>query len=451
MKHVQLKIAAITAALLCLSSTAFATEVSFENDDSLPIVHLNVAIKTGSVSDPVDALGLTNFMGEMLLRGTNLHTKDQIDEMIDQMGAQLAVETRSEALIIRGAVLASQLDPFLSLLQELITQSNFPDDEIKKLKSEVISQILEEDSSDQKLAGLKFSEFLFEGHPFGKPILGKIKTVEKFKRDRIATHYHKLVSDNLLLVVGSGDAKEAKIDAWAQALGKLLPHGNPDLARVPVPVTPNEKRLLLVDKPGRTQTQLTGGQVGVKMTDPDFFPLYVGNHAFGGGSFSARMMDQIRVKRGWSYGAYSYFKFSREPRSWQFYLFPAAKDTPDALAYTLKMIQDVHDKGITKEEFNFAQQSLVNSSGFLYNTSAKRVENKLNERTLGLPDGFMKSYGSRISQVELSQVNEALKTFLLPDRLSIVVLATAKDMKAKIAKAAGIREDQIKVVPYNQE
>lgn len=444
----------LSTSILVLSlfaSSAFGIEVSFEHDDSLPIVQLNVAIKTGAVSDPKNALGLTNFMGEMLLRGTRRHTKEQIDQMVDQMGAQLAVETRSEATIIRGAVLASQLDPFLMLLQELITESNFPEEEIRKLKSEVVSQLLEEESSDQKLAGLKFSEFLFEGHPFGKPILGKIKTVEGFKRDRVATHYHNLVTDNLLLVVGSGDAKEAKIEAWAQGLSKLLQHGDTDLEKVPVPENPIEQRLLLVDKPGRTQTQITGGQVGVRMTDSDFFPLFVGNHAFGGGSFSARMMDQIRVKRGWSYGAYSYFKFSREPRSWQFYLFPAAKDTADALAYTMKMVRDVHDNGITKDEFSFAQQSLVNSSGFLYNTSKKRVENKLNERTMDLPDGFMRSYGSRISQVTLAQVNDALRTFLLPERLSIVVLATAKDLKSKIARAAGMPEDKIKVVPYNQE
>ena len=83
--------------------------------------------RTGAVSDPENALGLTNFMGEMLLRGTNKRTKEQIDLAIDQLGAQLGVETRSEALIIRGAVLSSQLEGFLSLIQELITQSNFPE------------------------------------------------------------------------------------------------------------------------------------------------------------------------------------------------------------------------------------------------------------------------------------------------------------------------------------
>ena len=234
-------------------------------------------------------------------------------------------------------------------------------------------------------------------------------------------------------------------------LSNALPEGDSNLAKVPVPEAIQQEKLLLVDKPDRTQTQITGGQIGVQMTDPSFFPLYLGNHAFGGGSFSARLMTEIRVKRGWSYGAYSYFKQSREPRSWQFYLFPAAKDTPAALELTLQLVKDVQERGIKADEFNFAQQSLVNSAGFMYNTSRKRVENKLMERTLGLPDGFMKSYGPRLQAVTLNDVNSALHNFLHPDKLAIVVLATAKDSKAKIAKAAGLPENQIQVVPYNKE
>jgi zinc protease len=440
--------------LFCLTSvgalSSQAVEVSFEQDSSLPVVYLNVAIKTGAVSDPVESLGLTNFMGEMLLRGTEQRTKEQIGLALDQMGAQLVVETRSEATILRGAVLSSQLGSFLPLLQEILTEPSFTESEIENLKSEVQSQILEELGTDQRLAGLEFTGFLFGSHPYGKPILGKLKTVRAFTRAQIEAQYRKLVTDDLLLLVGSGDAKESAISSWGTVLSKLLPRGV-ELAEIPAPTNPPEKRILLVDKPARTQTQITGGQIGVKMTDPGFFPLFLGNDVFGGESFSARLMVQIRVKRGWSYGAYSYFKHSREPRSWQFYLFPAAKDTPDALRLTLNLVDELKEKGITPAEFQFTQRRLVNNAGFMYNTPKKRVENKLTEKTLHLPDGFMKSYGPKLSSVKLDEVNRALKEFLRPDRLSIVVLGTAKDLKAKLAKAASVPASKIEVVPYNKE
>src|SRR5688500_1513374 len=99
-----------------------AAEVSFEKDPKLPIVYLNAAFKAGAVTDPASQSGMTNFMGEMLIRGTKSRTKEQLDLALDQMGARLEVETRAEALIFRGAVLSSQLEPFLKLVTEVLTE-----------------------------------------------------------------------------------------------------------------------------------------------------------------------------------------------------------------------------------------------------------------------------------------------------------------------------------------
>jgi zinc protease len=437
---------------LFLPSLSHATEVSFEEDHSLPIVEINVAIKSGAASDPDTQLGVTNFMGEMLLRGTRLRNKEQIDIAIDQMGAQLAVETRSESMILRGAVLSSQLDNFLSLLNEVLTQPTFPDLEIAHLKTEVVSEILGEMGSDRELAGRKFTEYLFENHPYGKPIIGKSTTVNKLTHTQILNQYNAIVNEQQLLVVGAGDADNSRIQEWAEKLGKSLgTHSGKPPMKIEIPKNLSHRELVIVDKPARTQTQITAGQIGVTLTDPAFFSLYLGNHAFGGGSFSARMMQEIRVKRGWSYGAYSYFRHATEPRSWQFYLFPAAKDTPDALALSLKLVEDVKEKGVTQAEFDLAQKSLINSSGFMYDTPTKRVENKLIERTLNLPDGFMKSYGPKLSEVTLPQVNSSLHDFLKPDHLMIVVVGTASELKDKLATAAGVPVDQVKVIPYTEE
>ena len=187
------------------------------------------------------------------------------------------------------------------------------------------------------------------------------------------------------------------------------------------------------------------------MTHPDFFPLHVANYAFGGPSFSATLMMEIREKRGWSYGASSGFRFGLEPRLWSLYLFPAEKDTAPALEYSLKLLQDLKEKGLKPEDFEFAKRSMINSVGFMYSTPSKRVENKLLEKTLNLPDGFMKSFGEQIQKVQLSEVNTALKNFIQPDRVTISVLCTAKDLKDSLTKAAGVTPDHVQVAPYTLE
>lgn len=438
--------------MLLFALPAQAVEIAFEQDRSVPLVNINIAVKAGTVTDPKGQSGLTHFMGEMLLRGTRNRTKEQIDLDLDQMGAKLAVETRAEALIVRGAVLVSQLEPFLKLLTEIVTEPSFPEGEIRKLKSEVVSGILQELGSDSSLATRRFTRFLFRDHPYGKPVPGTVADVEKLTRAQVQKHYDLLFRDRNLLVVGAGDAAVARIEDWGRQLAAARPNASEKaIEKVARPEDPASRRLVIIDKPERTQTQINAGQVGVRMTDSRFFPLYLGNYAFGGGSFSARMMVEIRVKRGWSYGANSYFRHGLQPRSWQIHLFPAAKDTPAALEYSLKMVEELRSKGITAEEFDFNKRSLVNGAGFMYNTPKKRVENKVLERTLDLPDGFMKSYGPEIEKVKLADVNAALGDFLRPERLTITVLGTAADLKETLARAAGMPIEKVEVVPYTEE
>lgn len=434
------------------SPAAHAIEVAFEADHALPIVTLNVAARVGAGHDPAAKLGITRFTGEMLLRGTRKLGKAKFDETLDRLGASLEVETRAEALIIRGSVLSSQLKPFLGLLKDALTQPGFRDEEHAKLKTETLSEILQTRDSDKAIGGEKFAEFLFAGHGYGNPMLGKLETVRSLTAADVRGHYDRMIVDDALVVVGTGDAPAADIQAWAAEVAAARPRKEkaPAFEPLPAPVESTQRRLQIVDKPARTQTQVFIGQRGLLMTDPEFFPVYLANQAFGGGSFSAKMMVEIRVKRGWSYGASSYMRHGLQPRSWQMYYFPAAKDAAAALALGLEMAETAKRDGITRDEFNLAKQSLINSAGFMYDTPRKRVENLLLEKTLRLPDGFMRSYAQELDKVSYSRANDAFKAFLKPEAFSITVLATAKQLKAPLAEAAKVPVEQVVVTPFNR-
>lgn len=440
------------ASALIGAGPARAIEVAFEPDHSLPLVTLNVAARVGAAHDPAGKHGITNFTGEMLLRGTRKLSKAKFDEALDRLGASLSVETRAESMIVRGSVLSSQLKPFLDLLKQALVEPAFREEEHAKLKSEVVSAILQTRDSDKALGGEKFAEFLFNGHGYGNPIEGSLADVQKLTPAAVREHYGRMIVDDSLLVVGTGDAPVADIQAWATELAAARPRQEkfPPFEPVAAPAENTERRLEIVDKPGRTQTQVFIGQRGLLLTDPNFFPTYLANQAFGGGSFSAKLMVEIRVKRGWSYGASSFMRHGLQPRSWQMYFFPAAKDAAGALALGLQLAEDAKKNGLTREEFDLAKESLINSAGFMYDTPKKRVENLLLEKTLRLPEGFMKTYAAELDKVSYSRANEAFQSFLKPDAFAITVLATAKDLKAPLAEAAKVPLEKVQVVPFNR-
>ncbi|MEN9722558.1 MAG: hypothetical protein RJB38_544 [Pseudomonadota bacterium] len=451
-RRITLLTALSLAIMIAKATAANAFDVIVEEDRRLPLAYLNLVIRQGAVSDPKGKTGLTDFMTEMLLRGTRKHTKSQIDVLLDQWGAELAIETRAEAVILRAASLSSKTPELLSLLTEILTEPGFPKVELEKLKKETLSALLAQKGNDQALASTKFTQFLFAGHPYGRPVEGIASEVSSFQSSDLTTHYEQLLQPASFLLLATGDWSAATLQDWATRLESALrKKTEPALVRVSPPTLPSGRRLEIVDKPERTQTQILIGQLGVKMTDQDYYALYLGNAAFGGGSFTSRLMQEIRVKRGWSYGARSQFRFGLQPRSWQVYLFPAEKDTPAALAHTLGMIETLQREGISEQEFTIAKTSSINGAAFLNDTPKKRMENRILEETLNLPRGFFKDLSKNLRSVSRTDVNRALSRFLDPSKLTITVLGTAKNLKSALAEKAGVAEERVVVVPYTAD
>lgn len=448
MKTRSILIAAFT--LLSVSATQ-AGEIYFEKSEDLPLVYVNVVFRGGATQDPDNKSGNTDIMAKLLLRGTKKRTKQQINLALDQLGANLGVETRAEFVAFRGNVLSENLPAFLNLIEEIVAMPSFPASEFEKLKKEQISQISDELSSDRSLVKLRFEQLFFRGHPYSRPNNGKLKDIQSLTLDDIRSQYKKIVNPERLLVLATGDTNDSTIRNFESRLSKYSwPHV--DLKPLPAfTATPKKLKVVIVDKPDRTQTQVIIGQKGIPFTSPDLDALQLANFAFGGGTFHSRLMVELRVKRGWTYGAGSGFKLGTQPHSWRMTFFPKNSDTPAAIKESLVLVNKLKNEGLTQAEFDFAKQSMINSAGFDYDTPAKRMENKLNEKLFGLPDGYYQDFAKRLSTVTLEQVNAALRNFVDPNHLMVALVATASATKSELAKTVGLNESEIEVIDYQKE
>jgi zinc protease len=437
--------------LLISAWSAKAAEFYFEKDPSLPLVYVTAAFHGGSTQDPDLRSGTTDLMGKLMLRGTKEKTKSQIDLALDQMGGAIEFETRAEFIAFRGMVLSENLPAYLSLLSEIITAPSFRAKELEKLKKEQVSQLLDELNQDRSLVRLRFDETFFRGHPYSKPNSGKIKDIQNLGVNDLQKQYQKLINSSNLVLLGAGDADRSGFDSFVAGIQKSRA-GSGSIAPLPeFGNIPEKLRVVIFDKPERTQTQVLIGQKGVTFNTPDLDALQIANHAFGGGGFQARLMIELRVKRGWTYGAGSNFKLGSTPHSWKVGFFPKNADTPAAIHEALKMIEDLKRNGVTAAEFDSAKKSIVNSSGFSYNTPQKRLENRLTEVIFGLPEGYFTGYADRISKISREQVNSALQRFIEPDHMMVGLVASGSVSRSAIAKELGIPESRIEIQNYQKE
>ena len=197
---------------------------------------------------------------------------------------------------------------------------------------------------------------------------------------------------------------------------------------------PPGRRLVLVDKPERTQTQILIGGLGTHPTDPDHTALLVGNTIFGG-TVTARLTEEVRSKRGWSYGAYSSLPFDRRRQAFSMWTFPKAEDAAPCIALELEMLKAFRERGVTKKELAWAKRYLVRSHAFAVDTAAKRVGLALDSVLYDLPPGYYENYLARVRAVTLDDVNAALRARIPERDLLIVVVGTAADIRDAVERA----------------
>ena len=408
-------------------------------DKGSPIVYLDLAFCRGAISDPAGKPGVASLMLSLMLRGTARRTATEFHRALDNLGAELHLGKFKESLRIYGVVLAEKLEPFLDLVEEMLASPAFPEDEFNKLKDQFRSALLDELGDDGDIADRRFQEYLLFGHPYGLSTSGSLTSIDKIEVSDLRGFYRNNLRAPHAVWAASGGFDSSRLRARFEKMLARLPQEPSESIEVTAPLIPEGRNLLLLQKPGRTQSQVLIGAQGVAYQDPDYLAMALANHVFGGGSFSARLMTEVRVKRGWSYGAYSFFRSGKRPLYFGMQAIPSNKDTAPAVDLMIKLYEKFRKTGLTKKEFDFAKTSLVNQSAFLQDTQRKRMENKVAEEVLGLPKGYYDSYTKRLRALRHGQVQSAIKKHVSPENLFILVLGSEEEIGESLKSLKRLR------------
>jgi zinc protease len=423
--------------------------VLLEPSHTVPLVTLVVSLRSGSVSDPAGRSGLSRIAMRMLRRGCEGMTAEQIDFRIDALGAEMAVDTSPSTVGIHAQVIARNVDAFVELLARLLAAPTFPLDELGKLTRETVAEIIEARDSDRVVAQKALQRTLFEGHPYGRNPGGTIADVEAIGRDEVLAYYKRFVVQSNIVVAIAGDVTAERAPALAQRIVAGLPTGQRPVDDLAEPVMRTGRHLLVVDKPDRTQTQILVGTLGTSGHDEDHVPLVVANAVFGG-TFTSRLMREVRSKRGWSYGASARTVVDRRRQAWIMWTFPAAEDAAPCLKLTLELMAAWVSAGVTPREIAFIQRFLVRSHAFEIDTAAKRLSQAVDVELLGLPADYYSGWTDHVRAVTAEQASQAVRNRIDPTRLLAVVVGTASQvlepLKGAVADLSGAS-----VVPFDAE
>jgi zinc protease len=389
----------------------------------LPLVDFRLVARAGAVDDPKGKEGLAGLTAELLTQGAAARNARQIAEDIAFVGGTLEGGAGSEQIVVTCEVLKKDFDIGLGLFRDVIVAPTFPEEEFRRKKDEALGAIASQKDDPATVANVALGPFLLGDSPLAHPVVGWERSVTALTRDDVvAFHRRHLRPDAALLaVVGDVDpravvaALEKAFASWTAASEK-----RPE-AYTAVPQGPG-RRVLIVNKPEVTQTQIRLACMGVPRNHPDYFPIRVANTILGAG-FTSRLVNEIRVNQGLTYSISSRFGMFRNAGTHWIQTFTKNETLRKTIDATLAEVRKLMDQGPTDEELAKAKSYLTGQFPLGLQAPDALAAQILDVEFYGLEAGYLESFTERVEAVTMADVRRALKSYFCTDNLRILVVS----------------------------
>ncbi len=412
-----------------------SAEVHVAPSADAPLVWIEVAIRGGAAADPFGLEGLHRHAALLARRGAGGRDRAAFDDALDRMGAAIDVGVGRDSTTMSAVTLTRNLDDVVALCADVLAAPGFAEVEHERLRRETPQVLDEIRDDDGSLVTRWFDRECAPGHAYGRTSLGTEASLPRLELALAReTWRREVVPDNLVIGV-AGDVDEARARSIAARLTERLATG-------PAPTPPEVggsdptagRRVVLVDKAERTQAQLRLGHLGPRFGDPDTAALVLLETGFGG-MFSSRLMQEIRVRRGWSYGAGCVLRRSRGRHWLEIWMATGIDVAGDAVKTTLELYADVAARGLDAEETALARSYVVGSMPFHNATARQRMQLAVRDAVYGLPAGYTAGLPAHVAELGPTDVARAAARWLRPDAVVTVAVATAATARVALEGA----------------
>ena len=416
-------------------------------NNKLPLVSIQVRFDIPPIVQG-DKAGYTEMVGEMLATGTGLRTKNQIDEQIDQIGAQLF--TTSDGVYASG--LKRHLATMLDIVTDVVTNATFPDKELEKIRMRHVSSVMQrKDDADAIAEAVGRSVTFGRTHPYGE--VPTEKTIANVDVNSLKGYYKRFFTPEkgYLVFVGDITMKEAK-DLAKKHFNKW---------KVPSNATVNEdgtetieglgivhfldralgpsgqRRVALVDRPGAAQSVIrVSFPLNLQPKDIRSMSAQVMNTILGGGVFNARLMQNLRETRAFTYGAYSNLEIDRSNGSFTATVSVRTEVTDSAITEIIKEMDRMRTAPVTDDELQLAKSYMAGSFARSLEDPRTVARFALNTFLNDLPADHYATYLQRLEAISTADVESAAREFLHPDNAIIFVVGDKEKIQQDLPALA---------------
>jgi zinc protease len=411
---------------------ASGVSVYLVESQALPMVDVQMDFDAGSRRDPPAQAGLASVMAAMTAKGVRAAQSDSVldenalSEAWADLGASFGASAGNDRLSfsLRSLTYPDLLDKAVRLAARQLAEPSFPPDVWLRERERLNASLREANTRPATWAGRAFARAVYGTHPYGYEMTEE--TLSRIEVADMQALYARMVLPCYAKVSIVGAVTRAQADALVSQLFSRLPSGAQGGACAALPAVPEvaplsaavEQRIPFQS----AQAHVLIGQPGYKRSDPDFFPLLVGNYILGGGGFVSRLTSEVREKRGLSYSVYSYFAPGLHAGAFTLGLQTRPDQADQAVQVSREVVKQFVDQGPTVAELKAAKDNLIGGFALRLDSNRKLLENVANIAWNGLPLDYLDTWTQQVARITQADIKAAFARKLQPEKMATVIV-----------------------------
>ena len=393
----------------------------------IPFTALEIRFKGGTSLDAPGKRGAVNLMAALLEEGAGDLDARAFARERDALATSFGFSARADSLSVSARFLTENRDQAAALLRLALIEPRFDPDAIERVRQQVLASIRSDSKHPNSIASQAFMSAAFGSHPYGQPTDGTEDSVTALTRDDLIAAKSATMARDRIYVSAVGDIT-------AEELGTLLDKLLGDLPATGAPLAPQADYALdggvsIVDF-ASPQSVAIFGHEGIKRHDPDFFPAFVLTEVLGGSGYSSRLMNEVREKRGLTYGVYAYLA----PRENAAMMLGQVASSNNRVAEAIEVIRAEWERlateGLTEEELEAVKTYLTGAYPLRFDGNARIAGIMVGMQFQGLGTDYIDTRNDKVNAVTVEDIKRVAKRILLPDELHFVVVGQPEGLVA---------------------
>ena len=406
-----------------------------------PAVSLRLIVRAGAAQDPENRPGVAALATTLLDQGTTTKSAEQIANAIDSIGGAMGTGAGSDLSFIQAVVMKDSLNFALDLVSDVAQHPAFAKEEIERQRQQTLSGLRVSYEDPEFLANLVFDRLVYGFHPYGRAQSGTPETIAALTREDLVAYHQKWFGANnaILAIVGDVTPEEAFAGAerafgsWAKTASE---------APKPIDPPPPTRRVVVIDKPGAVQTEIRVGNLAIPRKNDDFMAMDLASKVLGGEGAN-RLHRVLRSERGLTYGASADFNALKQAGDIVAQTNTRSETTGETLRLMIDEVSKLLRERVGERELAGAQEYLTGSFPLTIETPSQIALQILNAVFFGLNMNDLQTYRERVNAVTVDDVQRVARSYLHPDKLTIVLVG---DASAFVKQLPGAGFDKFEVI-----